>query len=269
MTKLASTVVLLFAVSSLQAATVTNYFPTRDTFMRGAADAPQLHGTSTNGRASKAYLDFYITDFDRTVIRGAIEAQLGHSLTLEDMASIELSLNLFSNDLQGYKPTAFSRPAVFQGTQDWVEGSNDTFGATKAFANYDPANPANNRTWKDISGSDVAGFFNLGEVENASFEEWGGDAYTYRKWVLDDAVEFAYLTDPLSLGLFLNASDAGNPDDIDAQYNNTEIYSREVTDPDRLPFLEVIVIPEPSSFAMLGFGVLVFVRRRRRPTGLP
>ena len=94
----------------------------------------------------------------------------------------EISLNLFSNDFQGTKPTARSRPAVFQGTQDWVEGTNSTLGATKNFAIYDPANPANNRPWKDNAGNDVPRDPGTGEpssivpkIENAVFEEWGGE----------------------------------------------------------------------------------------------
>ena len=188
--------VALVLPSLASAATLTNYFPTRDTFMRGGPT--DLHGTDTNGRASKAFLDFYITDFDRMAIVAGIEAELGHALTFEDMGSVELSLNLFSNDFQGYQPTALSRPAVFQGAEDWVEGTNNTVGATKGFAVYDSADSNNNRTWKANDGSDVAGFLNLSRIENAAFEEWGGEPYTYRKWVLDDEVAFAYLKDPLS-----------------------------------------------------------------------
>ena len=80
--------------------------------------------------------------------------------------------------------------------------------------------------------------------------------------MLDGDVAFAYLTDPLSLGLFLNASDAGNVDNIDAQYSNNEIYSRDATNPTVLPFLEVSVIPEPGPLSMLGLGTLILMRRR-------
>lgn len=243
-----------------EGAAVINYAPTRDSFMRGSPT--DLHGTSPNGRASKALLDFYISDYDRTGINAAIEAELGHPLMFEDMENIELSLNFFSNDFQGYQPTSLSRPAVFQGTEDWVEGTDTTFGATKMFAVYDPNEPSNSRTWKNIAGADVA-FLNLDKVENAVFEEWGGAPYTYREWILDDAVAFAYLTDPLSLGLFLNASDQGNFGNELAQYNNTEIYSRETTAVDRQPFLEVTVIPEPATTVLLGFGVAWMARRRR------
>ena len=242
-------------------ATITDYAPTRDSYMRGGPT--DLHGDDPSGRASKSFLDFYIADFDRAAIKGAIEGQLGHPLAIEDMPGIELSLNLFSNDFEGYQPTALSRPAVFQGTQDWVEGTSATAGATKGFALYDPANNANNQTWKDRSGADVGGFLNLDKVENVNFEEWGGTPYSYRKWVLDGDVAFAYLTDSLSLGLFLNASDAGNAGNIDAQYSNNEIYSRDSTNPTVLPFLEVSVIPEAGPLSMLGLGTLILMRRRR------
>lgn len=244
-------------------ADVTPYPPTRDTYMRGVVPT-DLHGDSPNGRASKAYLDFYISDYDRTAITGSIEGQLGHPLSFADMANVEISLNFFSNDLQGYQPTANSRAAVFQGTQNWVEGTNATSGATKGFAFYDPANPATNQTWKNRAGVDVAGFFNLDRVENAIYEEWGGLPYSYRKWVLDDNVAFAYLTDPLSLGLFLNAFDPFPPGNDDANYNNTEIYSREATDLGTLPFLELIVVPEPTGFGLLAAGALGLLLRRRR-----
>jgi hypothetical protein len=242
-------------------ATITDYAPTRDSYMRGGPT--DLHGSDPSGRASKSFLDFYIADFDRTVIKGAIEAQLGHPLAIEDMPGIELSLNLFSNNSEGYQPTALSRPAVFQGTQDWVEGTSATAGATKGFALYDPANNANNQTWKNRSGADVAGFLNLDKVENVNFEEWGGTPDSYRKWVLDGDVAFAYLTDPLSLGLFLNASDGPNPGGEFAQYSNNETYSRDSLNPTVLPFLEVSVIPEPGPLSMLGLGALMLIRRRR------
>lgn len=249
-------------LASVAEAAITSYFPTRDTFMRGGPT--DLHGTDPSGRASKAYLDFYVTDFDRTAIRGLIEGQLGHALTFEDMGDVEVSLTLFSNDAQGYQPTALSRPAAFRGAEDWVEGSNETLGATKGFAVYDPVDSNNNRTWKRSDGTEVAAFLNLERIENAVFEEWGGDPFTYRRWVLDDEVAFAYLTDPQSLGLFLNSSDAGNAGNELAQYNNTEVFSREAPDPSRLPFLEVDVVPEPSTFlvaALAGAGLIV--RRRR------
>ena len=252
---------LLAAAPCVDAAAVITYLPTRDTFMRGSPT--ELHGTRPNGRASKAFIDFYISDYDRPQIVAAIEGELGHPLAFEDMENVELSLNLFSNDFQGYQPTALSRAAVFQGTEDWVEG-DATFGATKGFAVYDPANPANQRTWKNNAGTDVAGFLNLDKVENAVFEEWGGTPYTYREWILDDAVALAYLTDPLSLGLFLNASDQGNAGNELAQYNNTEVYSRETTNTGRLPFLRVTVVPEPASWSMVASAVVLLTRRRRR-----
>jgi hypothetical protein len=250
----------IFLMRGLAAgATIIDYLPTRDSFMRG--NPTDLHGTSPNGRASKAFLDFYISDYDRTAINAAIEAELGHPLMFEDMENVELSLNFFSNDFQGYQPTALSRPAVFQGTEEWIEGTDATFGATKMLAAYDPNDPSQNRSWKNIAGVDVA-FLNLDKVENAAFEEWGGSPYTYREWILDDAVAFAYLTDPLSLGLFLNASDQGNAGNELAQYNNTEIYSRETSAVERQPFLELTVIPEPASTALLGIGVALMARRR-------
>jgi len=257
------TTAILVTSSAAHGAAVTDYLPTRDSFMRG--NPTDLHGTSPNGRASKAFIDFYISDYDRTAINGSIEAELGHSLTFEDMENVQLSLNFFSNDFQGYQPTALSRPAVFQGTEDWVEGTDATFGATKGFAVYDPNDPSNNRTWKNRTGVDVAGFLNLDKVENAAFEEWGGSPYTYREWILDGAVAFAYLTDPLSLGLFLNGSDQGNAGNELAQYNNTEVYSRETTNTGRLPFLRVMVeaIPEPGSVMLLACGAAWLGRRRR------
>ena len=254
---------LILIAPCLKGAVVT-YEPTRDTYMRGLVEAPQLHGSSPSGRASKAYLDFYISDYDRSAINGSIQAQLGRPLTEADMVNVELSLNFFSNEQQGYQPTAVSRPAVFQGTQDWVEGTNTTSGATKAYAFYDPANPANNQTWKDTAGIPVAQFFNLPRIENAVYEEWGGMSFTYRKWVLDDNVAFAYLTDPLSLGLFLNAFDPYPPGNDDANYNNTEVFSRETADLLQRPFLEVIVIPEPGFSALLMTGMLLVTAFRRR-----
>jgi hypothetical protein len=253
---------ITLVMASLAKATVIDYLPTRDTFMRGGPT--DLHGSSPNGRASKAYLDFYLSDFDRAAIVSAIESEMGHPLTFDDMAGIEILWSLFSNDFQGYQPTALSRPAVFQGIEGWIEGTNSTAGATKGFAFYDPSNPANNLTWKNRSGVDVATFLNLDKVENASFEEWGGVPYTYREWALDDAVAFAYLTDPLSLGLFLNASDVGNDGNDLAKYNNTEVYSRETTNTSRLPFLRVIVVPEPSSVSLWALAALLASQRRRR-----
>jgi hypothetical protein len=248
--------------ASLANATVIDYLPTRDTFMRGGLT--DLHGSSPNGRASKAYLDFYLSDFDRAAIVNAIELEIGHPLTFDDMSLIEIIWSLFSNDFQGYQPTALSRPAVFQGVQGWIEGTDSTSGATKGFAFYDPSNPANNLTWKNRAGVDVATFLNLDKVENPFFEEWGGAPYTYRDWVLDDTVAYAYLTDPLSLGLFLNASDVGNDGNDLAKYNNTEVYSRETTNTSRLPFLRVIVIPEPSSVSLWALAALLASQRRRQ-----
>ena len=262
--KTASWFLGLILMAACLRADVVTYEPTRDTYMRGAIGSPQLHGSSPSGRASKAFLDFYLSDYDRAAINGSIQAQLGHPLTQGDMVNVELSLNFFSNENQGYQPTALSRPAVFQGTQDWVEGTNTTSGAVKDFAFYDPANPANNQTWKDTAGNPVPQFFNLPRIENAVFEEWGGMSFTYRKWVLDDDVAYAYLTDPLSLGLFLNASDAPNPGGIDAQYNNTEVFSREFSDNLQRPYLEVIVIPEPGFSALLMTGTLLVTAMRRR-----
>jgi hypothetical protein len=252
----------LIATSSAPA-TIVTYLPTRDTFMRGSPT--DLHGSSVFGRASKTSLDFYLSDFDRVAIVGAIEGEIGHPLTMDDMANIEISWSLYSNDSEGYQPTALSRPAVFQGQQDWTEGSDSTAGATKGYALYVPNDAANTRQWTNRSGAPVNGFINLDKVENAVFEEWGGQPFTYRKWVLDDNVAFAYLTDPLSLGLFLNASDQA-VGDLDAKYNNTEVYSRETTNTSRLPFLEVIVVPEPNTISVVAFGVLLVLRRsRHRP----
>ena len=251
----------VITAAATSSAAIVTYEPTRDTYMRGGLT--DLHGTSPFGRASKAFLDFYLSDFDRPAIINAINAELGHPFTFDDMTDIELSLNLFSNDSQGYQPTALSRPAVFQGTQDWFEGTNLTGGATKGYALYDPSDPLNNLAWRNRAGNAVNGFLNLDRVENAVFEEWGGSPFTYREWVLDDFVAFAYLTDALSLGLFLNASDQPNPGGIEAEYNNTEVYSRERTDPLQRPFLKVTVIPEPTAFALLGLSTVMALRRRR------
>jgi hypothetical protein len=250
----------VLAIASLSAADVTTYQPTRDTFMRGGTT--DLHGLDANGRASKTSLDFYLADFDRAAIRASIEAQLGHPLTAADMVNVKLKWNLFSNDFQGYQPQAMSRPAVFQGTQDWTEG-DATMGATKGFAHYEPANPANNRQWARNDGTPVAGFLNLDKVQNAVFEEWGGQAYTYRTWTLDDNVAYSYLTDPRSLGLFLNATDTtpyGDP----VNYSNTEVYSKDTSNVSRRPFLEVTVVPEPTALGVLGVGSIGFLSRRRR-----
>jgi hypothetical protein len=75
-------------------------------------------------------------------------------------------------------------------------------------------------------------------------------------------VAFAYLTDPLSLGLFLNASDVGNDGNDLAKYNNTEVYSRETTNTSRLPYLEVTVVPEPKGAGLLAVVLLCALRRR-------
>jgi hypothetical protein len=265
---------MLASASFAHAATVTDYMPTRDTYMRTAADgvSEQLNGTSTSGRASKSFLDFYITDFDRAAINASIAGQLGHALTVDDMPNVKLSLNLFNNaTAEGYTPLAQSRPAVFLGTQDWVEGTNTTVGATKHYAIYDPANSANNRTWKNSAGNDVQGFFNntgapnggLDTVQNANFEEWGGEPFTYRQWLLDDNVAFTYLKDQFALGLFLNASDAGSGNNDD-KYSNTETWSREANDPSVRPFLQVTVIPEPGSLSIFALGALPLVCRRPR-----
>jgi hypothetical protein len=251
----------LLAPFLANATIVTTFEPTRDTFMRGGPT--DVHGTDINGRASKALIDFYLTDFDRVAIIGTIEAQLGHPFTFDDMADVEISWNLFSNDFQGYQPTALSRPAVFQGTQDWVEGMNGTGGATKDYALYVINDPANTVPWRNRAGDAVANFLALDKVENGVFEEWGGSPYSYREWALDDYVAFTYLMDPLSLGLFLNGSDLGNFDNELARYNNTEVYSRETTNLSRKPFLEVTVVPEPSACALSGFGALFALLRRR------
>ena len=259
-------VVILAAVaaaSTVAHADVITYQPTRDTFMRGVTDT-ELHGSDPNGRASKAFLDFYLTDFDRAAIRASIESQLGHALTAADMANVELTWSLFSNDFQGYQPDALSRPAVFQGTQDWVEGTNTTAGATKGYAVWDPATQTGQR-WRDTAGNEVGSFLALPEVQNANFEPWGGAPYTYRAWTLDDNVAYAYLTDPLSLGLYLNASDQGPGGDL-ADYNNTEVFSRETTNTSRLPFLQVTVVPEPRAAAAAAASVaasLALLRRAR------
>ena len=246
--------------SSVASADVTTYLPTRDTFMRGVTDT-ELHGSDTNGRASKAFLDFYLTDFDRAAILASIEGQLGHALSPADMSDVELTWSLFSNDFQGYQPEALSRPAVFQGTQDWTEGTNSTAGATKGYAHWDPDTQTGLR-WRDRAGNEVSGFLALPEVQNANFEPWGGEPYTYRAWTLDDDVAFAYLTDPLSLGLYLNASDQGPGDEL-ADYNNTEVFSRETTNTSRLPFLQVTVVPEPgASVALLALLAVGLPRRR-------
>ena len=81
-------------------------------------------------------------------------------------------------------------------------------------------------------------------------------------------VVYCYLTDSSSLGLFLNASDAPNPGGELAQYNNTEVYSKDTTNTSRHPFLEVIVVPKPASFGLIGLGVLFAGRRWRRPRSL-
>jgi hypothetical protein len=235
--------------------------------MRGVEDPQQpqqLHGTSTSGRAAKSFGDFYITDFDRAAINASIAGQLGHALTVGDMANVKLSLNLFSNDFEGYQPTALARPAVFMGTRDWVEGTDTTVGATKNYAFYDPVTPANNLPWKNLAGTDVRWFLNLDKVENANFEEWGGQAFTYRQWRLDDNVAFTYLTNASALGLFLNASDAPNPGGDPAQYSNTETFSRERADPAVRPFLQVTVVPEPGSLSIFALGALLLAHRRRR-----
>ena len=256
---------VLVIASSAAGQVTTTYEPTRDTFMRGGATT--LHGSSANGRASKTDLDFYITDFDRQAIRSAIERELGHALTLADMRDVEMKWYLFSNDFQQYKPRALSRPAVFQGTQDWTEGTNATLGATKGYALWDPSNPGNNLQWARKDGTLIEptdrSFNMLDKVENASFEEWGGDPFTYRAWALDDHVEYAYLTDPLSLGLFLNArADPAEPD-INTQYSNTEVFSRETTNLSRRPYLEVTVVPEPAAVGLLAFATLALRRSRR------
>jgi hypothetical protein len=63
--------------------------------------ASHILGSSTNGRASKAHLDFYLSDFDRAAIVSAIELENGHPLTFDDMAGIEIIWSLFSNGFQG------------------------------------------------------------------------------------------------------------------------------------------------------------------------
>jgi hypothetical protein len=251
----------LLATASLAAAQVTTaYQPTRDTYMRGAVNAPQLHGTSPSGRASKAFLDFYLADFDRAAIRMAIEAQLGRPLT-PSMDDVELKWFLFSNNNQNYQPQSLSRPAVFQGTQDWTEG-DATQGATKAFAHFEGIGEPNNRQWARRDGTPVSEFLNLDKVQNAVFEEWGGEVFTYRGWTLDDNVAYAYLTDPVSLGLFLNATDTG-PGNDDVKYNNTEVHSKEGP-VDRRPYLQVTVVPEPGAAGLLALGAIGLMRGRRK-----
>jgi hypothetical protein len=252
---------VVLATSLAAAQVTTTYQPTRDTYMRGAVDSPQLHGLSPFGRASKTSLDFYLADFDRAAIRMAIEAQLGRPLT-PSMDDVELKWFLFSNDNQGYQPLALSRPAVFQGTQDWTEG-DAVQGATKAFAFYDGVGSPNNRQWTRNDGTPVAQFNNVDKVQNAMFEEWGGQAFTYRGWTLDDNVAYTYLTDPLSLGLFLNATDT-TPHGDAVNYNNTEVYSRDTTNVSRKPYLEVTVVPEPAGLGILGLGAIALMRRHWR-----
>ena len=82
----------------------------------------ELHGSDPSGRASKSFLDFYIADFDRAAIKGAIEGQLGHPLAIEDMPGIELSLNLFSNDFEGYQPTLCLVPPSFRARRTGSKG---------------------------------------------------------------------------------------------------------------------------------------------------
>jgi hypothetical protein len=138
--------------------------------------------------------------------------------------------------------------------QDWVEGPIPLWARRKGFAIYDPANAANNRPWKNNAGADVAGFSNLDRVQNLNFEQWGGQPFTYRKWFLDNAVAFAYLTDARSLGLFLNAFADPNEPDIDAQYSNTRSSAGRRPTTRGLPFLEVVVVPEPAVSGTLRFG---------------
>jgi hypothetical protein len=253
----------VLAVTGLAAADITTHQPTRDTYMRGALDPPVLHGSSPSGRASKAFLDFYLADFDRPAILRAIEQQLGRPLTEADMGDVELTWFLMGNTSQGYQPQALSRPAVFQGTQDWTEGTNTTFGAAKAWANYDASTPANNRQWTRRDGTPVSEFLQLDKVQNAAFEEWGGEPFLYRGWTLDDNVAYAYLTDPMSLGLFLNATDTTPYGDA-VNYNNTEVYSRERGDESQRPYLQVTVVPEPAAAGLLALAALGFRRRAGR-----
>jgi hypothetical protein len=260
-----------------EAATLPNYYPTEDVFIRQGATYDSASNSytyqQTSNRLAKGFgassgnKDGYIAAFNTAAIKTAVESQLGHSInTVGDLAGVTATWNLKRADTTNGDTTGSYTPAVYMGAP--ITSSSDfSFQKNATVAN------GGNVQWTGISGSggsagtavdDWAGGtgqngLTLVPTRNASATVWGNyDTTVFRPFDLDSAVLFALLTDARARGLtMVGANDTPH---------NLYVYGRDAdgsaTTND--PYLSITVVPEPASLSMLGLCGLMALRRRRQ-----
>jgi hypothetical protein len=266
-------------VSTLHAGT---YDPTKDTFFRNTGNASTndstLHGSDTSNRVAKSTnTTFYLSDFDRAAIEAEVRTIIGKpvgALTLADMAGVELhwfvraNIGAETNDVATnsaeYNLT-YSPTTLHTQTPNWTEAT-----ATNNYNTW-TGTAATSTRWKDAAGNDLTANDANGEINSATalrsaqadpLQQWGNTVLTdltdppHRDWLLSDALELDYLTNPNVAGLAFIGNGADN--------SNMNVFSREAG-VGNAPYLVVqaAAVPEPASLGLLALGGLMLLRRRR------
>ena len=278
-------VCVLGLVASAAVADIFN--TTRDNSVLGHSQERTINcGASSNNRIAKNTQHMMIMDFDTDAMKAF---EVANPLAVGEYYKYELFLSVYSG--WAVTPAAVNIRTLNSASEwaegdgnwadlDWTPGTpasiygyaqaywqvNDNGTTTCTGDDYKEVDPALSIKWQDeTSGSDVSNLPGLAHnyQNNLDFVASSADHDNYVGVVLDDDA------DPMNLNLLVddllnNTLNRGLRTWKDA-YGNEKVAFREQSGGARTPYIEVTVVPEPFSLALLGLGGLgLLIRRKRR-----
>jgi hypothetical protein len=281
MKKALAFVCVLGFVASAAVADVFN--ATKDNSVLGHSTERLInHGGRGADRVAKWTQHLMAVDFDTAAIK-AFEA--ANPLGPGEYYQAEL----FLMPSGGWPPAPTTRTVgirTLNSDSDWAEGDGSNWsdynwsepagGSIYAYAeahwrmndNGTPADttddfkeidPATSVPWKQEDGTPVSNYPSLPAnfTNSVDFAASDADHGSYVGVVLDAVVYDDLVNNAKNRGLRTYQTDSS--------YNNSSVYFREQSGGANTPYLEVTVVPEPFSLALLGLGGLgLLIRRKRR-----
>ena len=272
---LALVAVLGLVGSAAVAAPIVQEFPcNRDTGLSGYSSEVYIGtGARSSVCAAKAYQHQAVFDWDTDAIKAYIAANQPAGWPMVVELAVALASGVTAREVE---------VSTILGN-DWIEGDGSsnagpflwsigTLGATTMFAQTayidadgDPLttgdrteDPANSVVWTD-GVNPVGSFRDIYDTppmtNSVGLVYDGTEVQTdYTSCVLDAAVVDDLLNNALNRGLFMH----------DTEWGNMNVYMREQGGGSVAPKLIVTFVPEPLSLALLGFGGLGLLIRRKR-----